>query len=337
MRKYAIATAAALVASVALATPSAHAAENITSGGSSYANAILTACAASYTTDKITYASTGSGAGRSNFLSGSYDFGASDAAYAATDTKPAKFTYVPLVGGPIAAIFNVPGVKNLNLTAKVLGGIMNGRYTTWNDVEIVKLNPSANLPSNKINVVYRSDKSGTVENFAMFLAGNGATGYKANGSWATASSQATPVGSGANGSQAMTASVASTTYSIGFADLSDAASKNLSTAAIRNPLGQFLKPSAKSASTFLAVQRVSENGILEIDYKKPVKNGYNMSLVTYALAPTASANSAKGAAVKKFLTYVINTCAPSKGPGLSYSPITGALKAKALKLVATVK
>lgn len=337
MRKYAIAAAAALVASVALAAPSAQAAESLTAGGSSYANGILAACAASYSTDKVTYAPTGSGAGRTNFVNGSYDFGASDAEYASSETKPKSFVYVPLVGGPIAAVFNVPGVSSLNLTAKVLGGIMNGRYTTWNDTEIAKLNPSANLPSNKINVIYRSDKSGTTENFALFLAGNGATGYKGNGVWATASSQSTPVGSSANGSQALTTTVDNTAYSIGYADLSDAVSKGLKSAAIRNPLGVYVKPSVKAASVFLSAQRVAANGVLDIDYKKSVKGGYNMSLVTYALAPTASANAAKGAAVKKFLTYVINSCAPSKGPGLNFSPISGALKAKALKLVATVK
>lgn len=333
----AISAATALVASVALAAPSANAAESLTAGGSSYANGIMSACAAGYTADKVTYAPTGSGAGRTNFLNGSYDFGASDAAYAAADTKPKNFVYVPLVGGPIAAVFNVPGLSSLNLTAKVLGGIMNGRYTTWDDPEIVKLNPSAKLPSNKINVIYRSDKSGTVENFALFLAGNGATGYKGNGAWATASSQSTPVGSGANGSQALTAAVAATSYSISFADLSDAVSKGLKSAAIRNPLGVYVKPSVKAASAFLAVQRVGTDGILDIDYKKAVKGGYNMSLVTYAIAPTAAANAAKGQAIKKFLTYVINTCAPSKAPGLNFSPLSSALKAKALKLVATVK
>lgn len=333
----AIATVSALVASVALVGPAAQAGETITAGGSSYANSILSTCAQSYKTDTITYASVGSGAGRNNFLSGTYDFGASDAAYSATATKPENFTYVPLVGGPIAVVFNVPGVKSLNLTAKVLGGIMNGRYTTWNHDEIQKLNPKATLPSNPITVYYRSDTSGTTQNFANYLAGNGASGFKDNGAWATASSQSKPVGNGAANSQLLVAGIQATQYSIGYADLSDVASKGLPFAALRNPLGEFVKPSVKAASAFLSVQKVNANGILAIDYKKPVKGGYNNSLVTYALASTASKNPAKGAAVKKFLTYVINSCAPSKGPSLNYAPLSAALKAKALQLVAKVK
>jgi phosphate transport system substrate-binding protein len=333
----AIATVSALVASVVLVAPASNAAETLTSGGSSYANGIISACAAAYKTDTVTYASTSSGTGRTNFRTGTYDFGASDAAYSATDVKPASFTYVPLVGGPIAIMFNVEGVTSLNLTAKVLGGIMNGRYTTWNDEAIQSLNPKAKLPSDKINVLYRSGSSGTTQAFANFLRGNGASGWKDNGTWATASSQSTPVGSSAGTSQLLVDGVKNTKSSIGYADLSDAAAKGISFAAMRNPLGDYVLPSVKTAAAFLGTQKVLASGILDIDYKKAVKGGYNASLVTYALAPTAAANPAKGAAIKKFLTYVINSCSPSKAPGLNYSPLAAALKAKALQLVATVK
>jgi phosphate transport system substrate-binding protein len=333
----AIATVSALVASVALVAPASNAAETITSGGSSYANSIISTCAAAYKTDTITYASVGSGTGRTNFRTGTYDFGASDAAYSATDVKPANFTYVPLVGGPIAVVFNVEGVASLNLTAKVLGGIMNGRYKTWNDEAIQSLNPKAKLPSDAILVQYRSGSSGTTQAFANYLRGNGASGWKDNGTWSTASSQSTPVGSSNGTSQLLVESVTKTKNSIGYADLSDVAAKGLPFAALRNPLGDYVLPSVKTASAFLGTQKVLANGILDIDYTKAVKGGYNASLVTYALAPTAATNPAKGAAIKNFLTYVINSCAPSKAPGLNYSPLSAALKAKALQLVATVK
>jgi phosphate transport system substrate-binding protein len=333
----AIVAVTALVASGALVGPTANAKETITAGGSSYANSILSTCAQAYKTDTITYASVGSGAGRNNFTSGTYDFGASDAPYAAADKKPDNFTYVPLVGGPIAIVFNVDGVKSLNLTAKVLGGIMNGRYKTWNDEEIQKLNPKAKLPNSPINVVYRSGSSGTTQAFANYLRGNGASGWKDNGTWGTASGQSAPVGSGAANSQLLVASVLSTKNSVGYADLADVASKGLPFAALRNPAGQFVLPSVRAASTFLGTQKVLANGILEIDYKKSVRGGYNNSLVTYALAPTASKDKAKGTAIKKFLTYVINSCAPSQGPKLNYSPLSAALKKKALELVAKVK
>ena len=297
----------------------------------------MSTCAQAYKTDTITYASVGSGTGRNNFTSGTYDFGASDAPYSASDKKPDNFTYVPLVGGPIAIVFNVEGVKSLNLTAKVLGGIMNGRFKTWNDDEIRKLNPKAVLPNAQINVVYRSGSSGTTQAFANYLRGNGASGYKDNGTWSTASSQSAPVGSSAANSQLLVASVLATKNSISYADLSDVASKGLPYAALRNAAGQYLLPSVKAASTFLGTQKVLANGILDIDYKKSVRGGYNNSLVTYALAPTSAKDKAKGVAIKKFLTYVINSCSPSQSPKLNYSPLSAALKKKALELVAKVK
>jgi phosphate transport system substrate-binding protein len=234
-------------------------------------------------------------------------------------------------------MFNVEGVKSLNLTARVLGGIMNGRYTTWDDAAIQSLNPKAKLPSAKINVYYRSGSSGTTQAFANYLRGNGASGWRDNGTWTTASGPSTPVGSSAGNSQLLVDGVKATKNSIGYADLSDAAAKGLPFAAIRNPLGAYVLPSVRAASTFLGTQKVASNGLLDIDYKKAVRGGYNVSLVTYAVAPTAAANAAKGAAIKKFLTYVINSCSPSKSPALNYSPLSAALKAKALQLVARVK
>jgi phosphate transport system substrate-binding protein len=334
----AIITATVLTIGLVSTTPvSAQAKTSIVSGGSSFANSIISTCAQAYKTDTITYASTGSGTGRNNFLSGTYDFGATDSPYPASAKKPENFTYVPLVGGPIAIVFNVEGVSSLNLTAKVLGGMMNGRYTKWNDEEIQKLNPKAKFPNSPINVYYRSDTSGTTQNFANYLRGNGASGWRDNGAWANASGQSAPVGSGAANSQLLVAGVASTKNSIGYADLSDVAAKGLPFAALRNPLGQFVKPSVKASSAFLSVQKVASNGILEIDYKKAVRGGYNNSLVTYAIAPTASANKAKGTAVRNFLTYMIRTCSPAKASGLNYTALSGSLRTKALQLVATVK
>lgn len=337
MRKYAIAVATALVATVALAAPAAQAGQSITAGGASTQKIIQDACAAAYKTDSVAYASTGSGTGRNNFVAGTYDFGGSDTAYAATDKLPTNFTYVPVIGVPVAIAFNIPGVKSLNLSAKVLSAILNGTYKTWDDASIKALNPSANLPSSAITVVYRSGSSGTTQNLARFLAGNGGTGWKDNGTWATASSKPNPVGISAANAGAVVSTVASTSGSIGYADLSDVAGKGLSFAAIRNPAGAYVKPTVAASAKFLSTQRVGADGILDIDYQAKVVGGYNLSLVSYAIAPTASANADKGTAIRNYLTYVITKCGPAKATGLNYVPISGPLLVKAKALVAKVK
>jgi phosphate transport system substrate-binding protein len=337
MRKIAIAAATALVATVALAAPAAYAGQSITAGGASTQKIIQDACSASYSTDSVAYASTGSGTGRNNFLAGTYDFGGSDTAYNATDKQPSDFTYVPVIGVPVAIAFKLNGVTSLNLSAKVLAGIFNGRYTKWNDPQIVALNPKAALPGTDITVVYRSGSSGTTQNFARFLRGNGGSGYQDNGTWSTASGQATPVGLSAANAGAVVSTIASTQGSIGYADLADVAGKGLDFAAIRNPLGAYVKPSVAASAKFLAAQRVGTDGILDIDYKASIAGGYNLSLVSYALAPTKSANATKGTAIRNYLNYVITKCAPAKAAGLNYVPISGALLLKAKALVAKVK
>jgi phosphate transport system substrate-binding protein len=332
----AMAVSAALVATVALAGPAAIAQESITAGGSSAQATLQGVCTAAYTTDKITYTGNSSGTGRNNFLNGTYDFSGADVGYSSTDTLPSNFTYVPVVGVPIAIPFNIDGVKSLNLSAKVLAGILNGRYTTWNDPEIVKLNPAAALPAKPITVVYRPS-SGTMQNLSRFLMGNGGSGFHDNGSWTVASGQASPVGLSAGTGALAVSTIKSTPYSIGYADLADAATSGLSFAAIRNPLGAFVKPTVAAAAKFLAAQRVGSDGILDIDWQSKIAGAYNLSMVTYDIAPTKAASASKGTAIRNYLSYLITKCGPSKAAANNYVPLTGALLLKAKALVAKVQ
>jgi len=87
----------------------------------------------------------------------------------------------------------------------------------------------------------------------------------------------------------------------------------------------------------LSAQTVSSNGEVVFDYKKKVTGGYNLTLVAYGLAPTKSIIASKGAAVKDYFTYFINTCAPAKAASVGYVAIGGKLKTTALELVAKIK
>ena len=74
-----------------------------------------------------------------------------------------------MVAGPIAIAYNVKGVSNLVLNAEVAANIFNGVVTTWNDPAIAALNSGATLPAAPIKVFFRSDESGTTENFTNYL------------------------------------------------------------------------------------------------------------------------------------------------------------------------
>jgi phosphate transport system substrate-binding protein len=159
--------------------------------------------------------------------------------------------------------------------------------------------------------------------------------WKAVDAWADASGSTT--GTGASGSSGIITTVKGLANSIGYVDLADSLTAGLSFAAVQNAAGQYLKPTVAGSARFLAAQPVSSNGEVVFDYKKKVSGGYNLSLVAYGIAPTKSSNTAKGAAVKDYFTYFINTCAPAQAAKVGYVAVSGKLKTKALELVAKIK
>ena len=160
------------------------------SGSSAQANAMTrfvtayeTACPG-YT---LNYTSSGSGAGVSEFIGAQTDFGGSDSPLNAEKGEVEKAAArcgdnpawnLPAVFGPIAVTYNVAGVDGIVLDGPTLAKIFNGTVTTWDAPEIKALNEGAALPAEPINVLFRSDESGTTDNFQKYLeaASDGAWG-----------------------------------------------------------------------------------------------------------------------------------------------------------------
>lgn len=166
----------------------------------------------SLTDATLAYNPTGSGSGQTEFIAGNVDFAGSDSplkddqVQAAADRCEGNDAWhLPMVIGPVAIAYNVEGVDGeLNLPVDTVAKIFSGEITSWNDLEIAEANPDADLPDTKITVVYRSDESGTSDNFQKFLTAS-------TGHWDSAGKQfPQKVGEGANGSSG----VASQTGSI---------------------------------------------------------------------------------------------------------------------------
>lgn len=354
MRKSLLATtvAAGLTLGALFAAPAYAAETNLKGAGSSFANKFITSCAVKNTDYSVSYNPAGSGTGRSAFGNGSIAFGASDAASSITlsgSRNGGSYTYIPVVGGPIAMLYNVPGITSaqLQLDAATIAKILSGKVTKWNDAAIKGLQTAAvakKLPAKSIRVVYRSASSGTSENLTDYLRQNvpsiwtrAKNGTIANGNPAGRM----PAGSiGAANSQALVTSVKSMAYTIGYADLSDAVDSagkaKVSVAKVKNNAGQYLAPSSASSSTFLQnfYSRKyfnASNGAVTLDFTKSVSNGYNMSLITYAIADKGSSSST-ATDVEAFVKYLLNTCGPNFAASLGYAPIAGELKTKALLL-----
>lgn len=328
-----ISAGVALIAATVLTGPAAMAGETITGTGASYTLSLQTECAAAYTAHKVTYVSKGSTTGRSDFTKGVSDFGGSDIIYKSSETKPKNFTYVPLLGGPIAISFNVAGVSRLNLTAAVVSDMYLGKITKWNDKKIVALNKGVKLPNATITPVYRSDGSGTTANFTNYLKQVAGSAWTMGDAFKTAATGV--VGVGASGNSAVATTIKSTANSFGYIDLADANKNALAIAHLQNGNGQFLKPTIANSKKFIEATSMKSNGEVLFDYNKKLAGAYNLSLVSYGIAPT-KAGTAKADAVREYLTYFIKDCAPAKAAAVGYVALSGNFQTTALKLVAKV-
>lgn len=332
---------AALSAALIVSTTQSASAADITASGSSFAYKYVVACKAG-TGHNITYSSTGSGTGRSQFQAGTTDFGASDAATALSGVT-GKYMYIPFTGGPVGILYNNPAIsgKTLKLDALTLAKIFRGSIVAWDDAAIKALNPSLSLPAKPITVVYRNASSGTSEAFTDYLNKVVPTVWtKAKSSTFTSSAPALPRNKkGAANSQIMVTTVKNTQYSIGYADISDASGvKGLAFAQVKNQNNEYLAPTAATAGKFLDTFPTIASDIsgVTVDYTKSVPGGYNLSLFTYAIAPLAGGVKTTGdkAAVKAAVTYLISGC--TKGAALGYSTLSGDLKTAALALAAKI-
>ena len=124
----------------------------------------------------LLYDPTGSGAGREQFVAGHVDFAGSDSPLTALQIDPAlkrcqgnPAWHLPLVFGPIALPYHITGVDRLVVNGDMLARIFSGAITKWNDPAIAALNRGIALPDLKITPIYRSDSSGTTDNFQKYL------------------------------------------------------------------------------------------------------------------------------------------------------------------------
>ena len=85
----------------------------------------------------VKYAAVGSGTGIAQITARTVDFGASDAPLTPEQASACNgCVHIPWALSATAVGYNVPGVKKLQLTGKVLAGIYFGRITKWNDPKI---------------------------------------------------------------------------------------------------------------------------------------------------------------------------------------------------------
>ena len=166
----------------------------------------------------IGYSAVGSSAGIAAISARQVDFGASDVPMTASEQAAATggpITQVPVAldGEGIAYNLSLPVGARLHLTGPVLAEIFLGQITRWNDPALTALNPALSLPAAAINVVHRSDGSGTTYIFSNYLTA-------ISPAWAakvgTGKTLRWPAGQGADGNGGVATAVNRTPFSIGY-------------------------------------------------------------------------------------------------------------------------
>lgn len=285
------------------------------SGSSAQANA-MTRFINAYEKDcpgfTLNYTSSGSGAGVSEFLGGQTDFGGSDSPLNAEKGEVEKAKErcggsdawnLPAVFGPIAVTYNVAGVDGVVLDGPTLGKIFNGTVKTWDAPEIKGLNEGANLPAEPINVIFRSDESGTTDNFQKYLdAASGDSWGKGAGK-----SFAGGVGEGAKGNEGTSAAIKSTPGSITYNEWSFAKSQGLSIAKIITSAGpEPVELSTETAGKAIdGVKFKGEGNDLVLDtasFYMPTEAGsYPIMLAAYEIVCSKYPDAEVATAVKAFM------------------------------------
>ena len=369
------ALAIAAVIAVSSAQP-AHAVD-LAGSGASFVVPIVEACKAGFakkTEHSFVYTSTGSGTGKNNSDNKIGDFWFSDSAHTGANKRSTIF-HAPIVAAPIAVLVNLPAKKDIYLSSTTVAKIFAGEITKWNDPAIVAdnnrsiktvvyrktssgnvavdksgnpivlRNSSKNiyytLPNKPIKVVFRSDTSGTTNNFTRFMNGVAPTVWNkpANDAFTTAFpgniNDTANIGRivGANGSQGVATLAAKSPYSITYAEKQWGTSFGLRAAYIGNASGNFTYPDSAATSAFLGEAKQAADGIVTFDYNTKVAGAYPLGIISYMLLETSYTDKTKGAAVKQLAEYFLSPECSLGAASTGFIVIEGTFLAKAKELI----
>jgi phosphate transport system substrate-binding protein len=230
--------------------------------------------------------------------------------------------------------------KKVTKTVPVLDKKGKAIVSSYNEKTV-----NIDLPKQQITVWYRTDSSGTSENFTRFLKGANAGANERlwpktqNSTFANATPNNITTFfnfQGASGSAAVSAGVAGKVGSITYSELSFATDNKLPVAYVKNAAGEFAAPSAAGTSIFLGGGTINDDGTVSVDFVKAIPGAYPIGTTSYGLAYTSGKSAAKQAAVAAWFTYVLDKCA-SKYPEKGFAQITGPLATKAKAQIAKIK
>ncbi len=346
-----IAAVALAVALVAAACSSGSSSDSSGSGGSGFQGTALNGAGSTFAAPlyqlwsqsflqkepdaQINYQAIGSGGGIEQFTAQTVDFGATDVPLQSDEIAnlPSKnYIQFPTALGAVVFAYNVQGVDSaLKLDGKTIADIFLGTITNWNDPAIAGQNPGVNLPDEPIQVVHRSDESGTTAVWTGWLSAESPEWAQKVGAdkavqW--------PVGTGGNGNDGVASGISQTEGGAGYLSYDFAVSANLGVADIKAPDGDYVAPSIDSISKAgggLKFPIQSDTAILN----SSTKGAYPVASTTYVLVYTDQTDQAKAQTLVDFWTWAL-TDGQSQTEQINYAPLPTDFATDALKEVSKI-
>jgi len=295
-----------------------------------------------YTTDQVSAAAGGSGAGISAISTNGVDIGASDAPmnsgqYAGDQShNPVE---IPWALSATDVVYNIPGVQTgLRLNATIMADIYTGKITSWGSSAIVKLNPrlkKALKKAPKITPVFRSDGSGDSYAFQNFMFRGAPKAWTVT----PTTSFGGTAGQGENGNYGVAGEVAKNAGAVGYVSAYYVLSQHgIHPAALENAAGRFVM--ANGASIVAAAKSdakipaqgsaFTSAGGVSIQYpSKKYKTAYPLATYTYAIV---NKDGSHVSALQNFLDWAITT-GQKYGAALDFYPLPSSIVSQDKSLI----
>lgn len=262
----------------------------------------------------LSYNPTGSGAGRQQFIAGNVDFAGSDSPLPTEQIEQAAHRCkgnpawdLPLVFGPIALTYNLSNISTLVVNGGLLAKIFSGAITKWNDRAIAALNPRLALPDIKITPIYRSDSSGTTDNFQKYLTAAAPQIWMSG----VGSEFQGGVGEGAQKSAGVVQAVQATPGAIGYVEKGFADQAGVPFAQVDTGKGAIALTDETARKAIDSARFLGQGNDLVLDfnsmYATEEPGVYPLVPVTYEIVCSKSYDPGTSAAVKSFLTVAVNS------------------------------
>ena len=273
---------------------------------------------------QVNYQAVGSGAGVRQYTANTVDFGASDAAISDENIPEQGVVQIPTTGGAIAIVYNESSCpSDLRLTQENLVDVYMGHIDNWSEL---------GCGDRTIVPVFRSDGSGTTKGFTASL-----SAFSPRWADEVGSGKAVdwPVGIGAKGNTGVAAQVQNVPGTIGYVNYGYVAqiASVTNVAALENASGQFVMPSAASASVGLAGIQLDDQ--LRGSDPNPAGIGaYPIVSYTWILAYPEHKNNE---ITKDWLRYIMSDDAQNMSEELGYVPLPLETRVAALERIEQMK